>query len=101
MALKEIMKNPSKYGYNIKADQLYKPIATKDVIVNYEIPNLADFAKSQGITYAQLKDFNPWLRDRSLTNKSGKTYIFKIPLKEDLYYNNKSNTVYNKNWVVD
>ena len=101
MAMKEIMNNPSKYGYIVKRNQLYKPIRTKDIEVNYEITDLAEFAKSQGITYAQLKDFNPWLRDRSLPNKSGKAYVFKIPLKEDLYYNNNSIPVYNKNWVID
>ena len=87
--------------YIVKRNQLYKPIRTKDIEVNYEITDLAEFAKSQGITYAQLKDFNPWLRDRSLPNKSGKAYVFKIPLKEDLYYNNNSIPVYNKNWVID
>ncbi len=102
MALKEIMKNPSKYGFILKRDQLYKPIKTKDVVVTTEISDLAAFAKQQGITYAQLKDFNPWLRDRYLPNKSGKRYVLKVPLAEDLYYNSKNKTaIFDPNWVVD
>ena len=102
MAIKEIMNNPSKYGFILKRDQLYKPIRTRDVEITTEIPNLADFAKENGLTYAQLKDFNPWLRDRYLPNKRGKKYIIKIPYKEDLYYNSKNPTpIYNENWVVD
>lgn len=101
MALKEIMTRPYKYGFVVKRNQLYKPIRTTDVKVNKEIPDLTAFAKEQGITYRILKDFNPWLRDRSLPNKTGKEYVFKIPVKEDLYYNDDKMDVYQKNWVVD
>ena len=101
MALKEIMKRPYKYGFVLKSNQLYKPIRTTDVKVKEEIPDLVAFAKQQGINYRILKDFNPWLRDRSLPNKSGKEYLFRIPVKEDLYYKDDQVKVYQKNWVVD
>ncbi len=101
IALKEIMKNPYKYGFVLKSNQLYKPIRTKDVKVTGSIDDLAAFAKQNGITYAQLKDFNPWLRERSLPNKIGKEYVIKIPLQEDLYYKNGNVEIYDKNWVVD
>lgn len=101
MALKELMDNPYRYGYILKSDQLYKPIRFKDVKVKEPIPDLAIFAISHGVTYAQLKEFNPWLRDRSLPNKTGKEYIIKIPLKEDLHYNRKKPIVHQKKWVVD
>ena len=102
MAMKEVMSNPYKYGFVIKSDQLHKQIRTKDVKVNYQIDDLNKFAQSYGLTYAQLKDFNPWLRDRKLPNKSGKEYIIKIPNKEDLYYTKNDNIkVHNKAWVVD
>lgn len=102
MAIKEIMKNPYKYGFVLKSDQLYKPIRTEDVTVKEPIADLASWAKSRGITYAQLKEFNPWLRDRSLPNKTGKEYVIKLPVKEDLYYKkNGKREVYDKKWVVD
>ena len=66
------------------------------------IDDLAAWAKKQGITYKQLKDFNPWLRSRTLPDKSGKLYKVLIPIKEDMYYNNKRQYVtYDKNWVVE
>lgn len=81
LALKEIMQNPEKYGYSISANQLYQPIATKVIEVNTSIENLADFALEQGINYKILKIHNPWLRDISLKNNSGKTYQIEIPVE--------------------
>lgn len=81
LALKEIMQNPEKYGYSIPADQLYQPIATKEIEINTAVENLADFALKQGINYKILKIHNPWLRDISLKNNSGKTYKIEIPIE--------------------
>lgn len=84
MALKTIMENPRQYGFVLKRDQLYPVIRTRTVEVDKPIEDLALFARENGITYAQLKEFNPWLRSRKLPNKTGKTYRIEIPLKEDL-----------------
>lgn len=79
LALKEIMKNPSKYGFEIPNEMLYKQIPVKTIEVDSTINDLATFAKSQGINYKILKLHNPWLRDRKLINKSGKKYEIEIP----------------------
>lgn len=81
LALKELMKNPAKYGYSIPEKEMYKTIPTKIVKVNTSIENLADFAIEQGINYKILKIHNPWLRDISLTNKTGKFYAIEIPIR--------------------
>ena len=52
-------------------------------------------------SYAQLRDANPWLRDTSLKNKTGKTYILYIPTQEGMYYNPQKTVAYNKQWVID
>ena len=101
MALKQIMSHPYKYGFVIKSNQLYKPVETFDVEVDTTINDLASFAGKNGITYAQLKEFNCWMRDRSLPNKSGKRYTIKIPKKEDMHYPPQKRQVYQANWVVD
>lgn len=101
MALKQIMSNPYKYGFVIKRDQLYKPIETRDMEVNTTIDDLAAFAKENGVTYAQLKEFNSWMRDRSLPNKSGKKYTIKIPKSGDMHYPSHKKYVYQANWVID
>ena len=79
LALKEIMLNPVKYGFEIPNEQLYHPIEVKKIEVDSSITDLAIFAKNQGINYKILKIHNPWLRDKKLENKSKKTYTIEIP----------------------
>lgn len=79
LALKEIMKNPAKYGFNIYPTDLYSPIPTKKIEVDSTITDLASFAKTQGINYKILKIHNPWLRDKKLVNPSKKKYEIEIP----------------------
>lgn len=86
LAIKTLFENPARYGFVLRSDQLYKPMEFKEVTVSSAIPSLVSFAKDNGITYAQLKDFNSWLRDTKLTNKSGKNYTVLIPTRESLYY---------------
>ena len=80
LALKEIMKQPEKYGFSIYATDLYAPIPTKNVEVDTTINDLTGFALSQKINYKILKIHNPWLRDKKLLNPSKKKYEIKIPL---------------------
>lgn len=81
LALKEIMQKPEQYGFNVLESEKYPVIPTKTVEVTTSIPDLAVWAKEQGINYKILKIHNPWLRDRKLDNKTGKKYILEIPLK--------------------
>lgn len=104
LAIKQVFENPYKFGFVLTENQLYKPIEFKKVEVTQSIPDLATFAKEQGITYAQLKDFNSWLRDRKLTitPKSQSSYTILIPLQESLYYKKGEKIkVYNKAWVTN
>ena len=101
LAAKEIFNNPQRYGFLLKREHLYPPIPYKEVTVNTSIDDLNEYAKSQGITYAQLRDANPWLRDTSLKNKTGKTYILYIPTQEGMYYTPQKTVAYNKQWVID
>jgi hypothetical protein len=102
MAIKSLFENPSKYGFILRGDQLYKPMEFKEVNVSTAIPNLASFARENGITYAQLKDFNSWLRDTKLTNKLGKTYTILIPTRESLYYKKGEKIkIHDKRWVTE
>lgn len=80
LALKEIMKNPEKFGISLEKEELYSSLPTKKIEVDSSISDLADFAKAQGINYKILKIHNPWLRDKMLDNSSGKKYSIEIPL---------------------
>ncbi|MCL2131726.1 MAG: lytic transglycosylase domain-containing protein [Lentimicrobiaceae bacterium] len=87
LAAKIILSNPQQYGIRLRLVDLYQPIAPETKLqVDSSINNLADFAIQQGITYKQLKDFNPWLRGDKLTNKGKKTYNVLIPSTKQLLY---------------
>lgn len=81
LAIKEILSNPYKYGFNIDEKHMYTRVPTRKVAVDYEIDDLADFAREQGINYKILKIHNPWLRETKLNNKSRKKYFIEIPEK--------------------
>ena len=80
LALKEIMQNPNKFGFDVQLDELYVNLPSKIISVDNSIADLATFAKSQGINYKILKIHNPWLRDKKLLNTAGKRYEIQIPL---------------------
>jgi len=80
LALKEIMKNPDKFGFNVNLDEMYVNLPSKVITVDTTINDLATFAKAQGINYKILKIHNPWLRDKKLINQSRKKYDIVIPL---------------------
>ncbi len=81
LALKEIMQNPVKYGFEINPTDLYENLPTRKVEIDSSITDLAIFAKGQGINYKILKLHNPWLRDKKLANPTKKKYVIEIPTK--------------------
>ncbi|MBV7267657.1 lytic transglycosylase domain-containing protein [Winogradskyella luteola] len=87
LALKEIMSNPSKYGFNFNQSDLYKYIPTYKVEVDTAVTDFSQFAKRFGINYKILKLHNPWLRENHLNNKSRKLYTIEIP--KEGYYTSK------------
>ncbi len=79
LAVKEILSNPTNYGFYFRPQDLYAPDSYRIIEVDHKIDNLADFAFENGINYKILKLLNPWLRDVQLTNSKGKNYQIKIP----------------------
>jgi hypothetical protein len=80
LSLKEIMKNPEKFGFDIPKQELYELFPTRKIEIDSTVNNLADLAINQGINYKILKLYNPWLRDSKLENKNRKKYTLEIPL---------------------
>ncbi|QQS35853.1 MAG: lytic transglycosylase domain-containing protein [Ignavibacteriales bacterium] len=79
LSVKLILTNPKRYGYELKDEDLYPPLQTKDMLVDSSINDLALFAINNGYNYKILKMYNPWLRDVTLTNKNRVQYYFKFP----------------------
>ena len=84
VALKEILNNPSKYGFNFTENDLYSFVPTTKVKVDTAVTDFTKFAERFGINYKILKLHNPWLREPHLNNKSRKLYEIAIP-KEGYY----------------
>jgi len=80
VAMKEILNNPTKYGFLFEKEDLYNLEATKVVKVDSVITDIARFSKDLGINYKTLKMHNPWLRENKLNNESKRLYEIKIPL---------------------
>lgn len=79
IAFKEILNNPTAFGFDL-GTALYQPLDDFAVVeVNATITNLGDFAKKYGTSYRMIKLYNPWLTTSSLANSSKKTYWIKIP----------------------
>lgn len=81
VALKQIMNNPQLYGFHLKAEDLYKPIECKEVIVKGSIANWSDFAAKHNTNFKMIKMLNEWIRSNKLENKYGKTYKVLVPVE--------------------
>lgn len=99
MAMKEIMENPRKYGFVLTDEQLYHPIATTEVKVDSAVTDWPKWAKAHGTNFGTLRELNPWIRAKSLPNKSGKTYMVSIPKKGALLRSNQTIKAYNPKWT--
>jgi hypothetical protein len=67
LALKEVLENPNRYGFDTTRLQGYAPLATRTLTVTESIDDLPQFALDQGINYKTLKLYNPWIKAYKLT----------------------------------
>ncbi|MDO5977717.1 lytic transglycosylase domain-containing protein [Flavivirga spongiicola] len=81
VALKEILSNPAKYGFNFREKDLYNNVPTYKVTVDTAVTDFSKFAEGFDINYKILKLHNPWLRESHLNNKTKKLYTIDIPKK--------------------
>jgi membrane-bound lytic murein transglycosylase D len=79
LAMKEIIRDPERYGFHIRTKDLYPPYPTRSLEVKGPIEDLATFALRQNTTYRTLKLLNPWLRDTKLSNREGRSYTILLP----------------------
>ena len=81
IAIKQILTHAQNHGFNFSKKHLYQLRPTYKVEVDTVVGNFTNFASRFGITYKELKLYNPWLRERHLNNASRKKYLIKIPRK--------------------
>ncbi|HEY8401507.1 MAG TPA: lytic transglycosylase domain-containing protein [Cytophagaceae bacterium] len=77
LALKDLIKNPEKYG--LKKVKGTAP-AMRKIKVDTTIHDLRQFAEAIKVPYDILKSSNPWLLKNTLTIKeAGKVYVLQVP----------------------
>ncbi len=102
LAAKTVLENPKAYGFMLRRSQLYPYIAPKQIVTTTrQIDDLAAFAQQHGVTVAQLREENPWLREYTMNNKSGRTYRIRIPDAKALHYDPQATKPHYAGWVVD
>ena len=81
LAFKYILSDPEQFGFIIHDDEKYAPLDNYyNVEVKKSVPDWSKFASDHGISYRDLKIYNPWLIDGKLTVINN-TYNIKIPKK--------------------
>ncbi|MCX6247935.1 MAG: lytic transglycosylase domain-containing protein [Bacteroidetes bacterium] len=79
VAMKQVYNNPTRYGFYLRQSDFYSPLPTYTITVDSTINDLPAFALKLKINYRILREYNPWLRRYTLTNKSSKKYLLTLP----------------------
>ncbi|MFB9864256.1 lytic transglycosylase domain-containing protein [Rufibacter immobilis] len=79
LALKEVLGNPQKYGFDLPKEQGYDVLPTRTFKVTSSIPDLPAFALQQETNYKTLRLYNPWIKGYKLTVPPGKEFELLLP----------------------
>lgn len=101
MAYKTLLADPKRFGYRLTRQQLYQTVRCTTDTVSGPVASWPQWAKAHGITYAQLREANPWIRASRLSNQQRRRYCVRIPLADDLYRSRRHYSAYNPAWVVE
>ena len=82
LAMKLILENPEKYGFNIPIEHRYPALKVNSIVIKNSITNLSEWALSKGINFKILRKLNPWLKTTRLTIKN-KYYTLLLPLNTE------------------
>lgn len=83
LAFKVITPDPMAYGYQIRPEDYYRPLPDyTEVTVSGPNIDWAAKAREEGTNYKMLRELNHWIRDYDTGNKSGRSFVLKIPKEE-------------------
>lgn len=85
VAIKEVYKHPTRYGFFLREQDLYRPVPTYAVTVDTAVQDLPSLAVKLKANYRILREFNPWIRRYNLPNKTGKRYTLVLPQPGMIY----------------
>lgn len=85
LAIKTVLTEPTKHGFDLKPYQLYAPLQYNVMAVDTTIPDLIAWSLAQGTTYKMVKVLNPWILGDKLdipkpkAGEEAKVYKIKVP----------------------
>lgn len=79
LTFKYFMTQADELGFSVPEKDGYEELPTRKVIVTQTVSNLTNFAKANGVTYKTLRQYNPWIRGKSLPVRAGKQYEILLP----------------------
>ena len=78
LATKLIFESPERYGFVIPKEQTYPFPKTKLVKVGTSPIDWVAFAKSHNMSYADLREMNPWIKGYQLSNRNNTEYEIRV-----------------------
>ena len=78
LATKLIFESPERYGFVIPKAQTYPFPKTKLIKVGTSPIDWVAFAKSQNMSYADLREMNPWIKGYQLSNWNNTEYKIRV-----------------------
>ncbi len=100
LAIKSFLKEPQRYGYYLSKDEFYPTVRMEKLVVDSSIMDLAKFADEVGVPFVQLKELNPWLRERKLTVKKGELFEITVPVMDGDQICKEKLKLYQANWAM-
>lgn len=100
LAAKVMFANPQQFGFYLRSSDLYPVIPYHEIKIEKSIEDLPRFAKGRGISYALLRNMNPWIRSNSLPVHGKNSYYIRIPDEKEMYYNPRVIIPHDTRWVV-
>ena len=94
LAIKEIIENSEKYGFQINTNDYYQLPALKEITIDTTINNIAEFSIDLNLNYKITKELNPWILGNVISNTEQKTYKIKIPNKDYAYLSRTDTIIY-------
>jgi len=80
-ALKLLLEHPEHYGYHVRAEELWREEPGRRMTLDSSVTHWGRWAQREGVSYRELKRWNPWLRESFFDNPDSMSVELELPLK--------------------
>ena len=80
-ALKLLLEHPEHYGYHVRAEELWREEPGRRMTLDSSVAHWGRWAQREGVSYRELKRWNPWLRESFFDNPDSISVELELPLK--------------------